>query len=86
MTRDEKLTARTITLINQGKNIILRKKPAYKGAKLGAYLGQHTCVQAGPDLAHWTNRKSCAMEVFNLKWAFAIAELYDCRVYSVKGK
>lgn len=86
MTKDEKLTERTIKLINQGKIIILRKKPKFKGDKPGSYLGQHTCVQAGPDCAHWTNWKSCAMEVFNLKWAFAIAELYGCKVYSVKGK
>jgi len=77
MTRDEKLTERTCKLIQEKKLIILRRPN-------GAYLGQHTCVQAGPDSAHWTNWRACAMDVFSLKWAFAIAPLYGCKVYSYK--
>lgn len=79
MTRSERLTDRTCKLIREHKIILLRRGD-------GAYLGQHTCVQAGPDMAHWTYWRACAMDVFNLEWAFAIAKLYGCKVYSFKPK
>ncbi len=77
MSRKEKLTVRTCKLINEGKIIVLRRAD-------GAYLGQHTCIQAGPDSVHWTYWPCLAMDIFNLEWAFAIAPLYGCKVYSRK--
>lgn len=77
MTKDERLTKRTIRLIEQHKLIILKRKD-------GCYLGQHTLIQAGMDAARWTTWRVFAMDVDNLKWAFSIAKLYGCKVYSYK--
>lgn len=79
MTRDERLTERTCELIRKGRSIVLKRKD-------GHYLGQHTCIQAGPDSVHWTAWPGLAMDMFNLKWAFAIAPLYGCKVFSRKIK
>jgi hypothetical protein len=75
MTRDERLTARTIKLIEQGCSIYLRKKGQ------DWYLHCWTNIAAGPDQAQWGKRGN-ALEMFNLKWAFAIAPLYGCTVVS----
>jgi len=77
MTRDERYTERTCKLIRACKLIILKRPD-------GTYLGQHTMIQAGPDCVSWTYWRVCAMDVFDLKWAFAIAKLYGCKVYSYK--
>jgi len=71
----DKLTARTIKLIETGRRIYLKKG--------GWYLGQWTCIQGGPDKAEWANIGG-AMEIFDLKWAFALAKLYGCKVVSRK--
>jgi len=78
-TRDEKLTARTIKLIERGRHIVLKRGD-------GWYLQCWTNIASGPDNAIWTYHRSLALEMFNLKWAFAIAPLYDCKVFSVSHK
>ena len=77
-TRDEKLTARTIKLIERGRHIVLKRPD-------GWYLQCHTNIAAGPDKASW-GKRPVALEIFNLKWAFAIAPLYDCKVFSISHK
>lgn len=77
MTRKECLTDRTCKLIEQGKIIVLKRAD-------NVYLSQHTCIQAGLDRAQWTYWPSCAMEIFGLDLAFALASLYGCKVYSRK--
>jgi hypothetical protein len=72
--RDELLTERTIKLIKAGCDIFLRRKD-------GAYLHAWTNIAAGPDHVVWGNRDN-ALEMFNLKWAFALARLYGCKVVS----
>lgn len=77
----DRLTERTIKLIERDRKIVL------KGNRFGVegwYLGQWTNIAAGPDEAKWTNTSNSALEIFNLKWAFALAKLYQCKVYSVK--
>ena len=49
------------------------------------YLHQWTNISAGTDSAHWGKRNT-AMEMFDLKWAFAIAPLYKCKVVVVRPK
>jgi hypothetical protein len=78
MTRSERLTERTCKLIRQGKAIVLKRAD-------GCYLHQWTLIQAGPDNANWSEKRELAMEVFSLEWAFAIAPLYKCKVYSYKA-
>jgi len=78
MTRSDRLTERTCRLINQGKIIVLRRAD-------GSYLHAWTLIQAGPDSAHWSGQRLLAMDIFNLEWAFAIASLYKCKVYSYKA-
>ena len=51
----------------------------------GCYLHQWTAIQAGPDFAQWTFLPGLAMEFCSFEWAFAIAPLYNCKVYSRKG-
>lgn len=80
--RDERLTDRTCKLINEGKGIFLRKKEHARYV----YVGQWTCIQGGPDNTHWTYWSRCAMEIGDLKWAFALAKLYGCKVVSRKLK
>lgn len=71
------LTERTCKLINDGKRILLKRKD-------GTYLHQWTNIAAGPDSAHWTGHKNLALEIFCLRWAFALAKLYKCKVVSTK--
>lgn len=75
---DERLTERTCKLIREGKYLILKTRG-------GSYLHCWTNIAAGPDYACWGKREF-ALEMFNLKWAFAIAPLYKCRVYSYDPK
>lgn len=79
MTRDEKLTERTCKLIREGKYLILKQR------KGGWYLHQWTNIAAGWDKAEW-GKRNVALEIFDLKWAFAIAPLYGCKVYSYDPK
>jgi hypothetical protein len=69
--KDRKLTQRTIEIINKG-GIILLKKGDW-------YIGSWTNLAAGPDSVSWSKKES-ALQIFNLKWAFAIAPLYGCKV------
>jgi hypothetical protein len=78
MTKDEKLTQRTIRIIEKHGRILLK-------ADDGWYLGQWTNIAGGPDKAEWS-RKAGALEMFNLQWAFTIAPLYDCKVVVVYPK
>jgi len=77
MTKDEKLTQRTCAIIESGGRILLRKGEWY--------LHQWTNIAAGWDKATW-GKKNTAMEMFDLKWAFAIAPLYGCKVVVVRTK
>jgi hypothetical protein len=79
MTRDEKLTERTCKLIREGKYLILKDK------RNEWYLHQWTNIAAGWDKASW-GKRNVALEMFDLKWAFTIAPLYKCRVYSYDPK
>ena len=80
--RDDRLTKRTIDIINKGGRIILKEK----GDGFSKwYLSAWTNIAAGPDKASWSKRGS-ALEFFNLQWAFAIAPLYDCKVVVVYPK
>jgi hypothetical protein len=76
--KDDELTQRTIDIINKGGRILLKRDG-------GWYLGGWTNIAAGPDLADWSHRAG-ALEIFNLKWAFAIAPLYGCKVVVVFPK
>jgi hypothetical protein len=67
----ERLTDRTIKIIEKG-GIILLKRGEW-------YLSSWTNIASGPDNAQWAKRAG-ALEMFNLKWAFAIAPLYNCKV------
>lgn len=78
MSRDEKLMERTVALIRAHRRIYLKRQD-------GWYLGQHTNIAAGIDEAQWSNAGG-ALEIDNLKWAFAIAKLYRCKVVSRKRK
>lgn len=75
---DEVLETRTCRLINQGKGIYLKSKS-------GWYLHCWTNIAAGWDKASWGKREN-ALEMFTLKWAFTIAPLYGCKVYSYDPK
>lgn len=75
--RDEMLTQRTCAIIESGGRILLRRGDWY--------LHQWTNIAAGTDSAHWGKRNT-AMEMFDLKWAFAIAPLYKCKVVVVRPK
>lgn len=81
MTRDEKLTERTIAMINRGGRLLLKKK----GADDEYYLHCWCNIAAGPDHATFGLRNQ-ALELFNHKWAFAIAPLYNCKVVAVYPK
>jgi len=72
MTKDERLMERTCALINKGGYILLKRKD-------GWYLNCWTNIAGGKDLAQW-GKRHCALEISNLKWAFALAKLYDCKV------
>lgn|SRR5574337_411221 len=80
------LTNRTIEIIKKGGRILLRKKS--HGAEWIPkhwYLHNWTSIAAGPDHAVWGQKKS-ALEFFNLRWAKAIAPLYNCKVVVVYPK
>jgi hypothetical protein len=77
--RDEELTQRTIKLINTGCDIYLKCKSGYHK---GSYLHSWTNIAAGPDHAVWSGTIGRALEIFSLKWAFALARLYNCKVIS----
>ena len=76
---DEELMNRTIKIIEARGRILLKE--------IGSpwYLGQWTNIPAGPDAIHWGKRNT-AMEIFNLKWAFVLARLYNCKVVAVYPK
>jgi hypothetical protein len=81
--RSEKLSQRTIKLIERHRVIVLRKDNMNSEAK-NWYLGQHTNIAAGPDYASWVSHPNSALEFHNLEWAFTIAPLYNCKVVTVK--
>lgn len=75
MSKDELcLTYRTIKIIEKGGDILIKRWD-------GWYLGCWTNIAAGYDYAHWSRREN-ALEICNLRVAFAIAKLYDCKVVS----
>lgn len=79
MSREGKLTQRTIAIIKKGGRIVLKRAD-------GCYLGQWTNIAAGPDKADWSSNNKIALEIFNLLWAFTIAPLYKCKVYVIYPK
>ena len=74
MTTDQKLTNRTIKIIERGGCILLKRSDKF-------YLGGWTNIASGPDNTNWSKRHG-ALEIFDLKWAFVIAKLYNCKVVS----
>jgi hypothetical protein len=70
--REERLSARTIKIIEKHGNILLKTEDGY-------YLSCWTNIAAGPDHACFSMRET-ALEIFSLQWAFAIAPLYKCKV------
>jgi hypothetical protein len=76
--KDERLSDRTCKIINKGGNLILKRKD-------GWYLNAWTNIASGWDKACWGKREG-ALEIFDLKWAFAIAKLYDCKVIAFYPK
>lgn len=78
MSREGKLTERTIAIIKKHGRIVLKRKDNW-------YLSCWTNIAAGPDKADWSGKQS-AMEVFSLEWAFAIAPLYKCKVIVIYPK
>jgi hypothetical protein len=89
MTKDERLTERTIKIIQKGGNILLkqRSKPNYvpdyydnlAPPNSEWYIHQWTNIASGPDGVR-LGKRATALEIFDLKWAFALAKLYDCKV------
>jgi hypothetical protein len=75
MTKDEKLTKRTIAMIERGGRLLLKRKDGY-------YLHCWCNIAGGPDAARWGLRNQ-ALEIFNHKWAFVLAPLYGCKVVAV---
>ena len=93
MTKDERLTERTIKIIRKGGRILLKPRnnfePDYSDnlapANTNWYIHQWTNIASGPDgVRH--GKRNVALEIFDLKWAFALAALYDCRVIVVYPK
>lgn len=76
---DKRLTERTIKIIENKGRIVIKTKD-------GMYLHTWSNIAAGPDNAIWTYHRKLALEMFNLKWAFTIAPLYDCKVFSISHK
>lgn len=70
---DQRLQDRTLKIIEQRGYIFLKKGEWY--------LSCWTNIAGGPDHASWARREG-AQEIFDLKWAFALAHLYDCKVVS----
>lgn len=86
--RDEELTNRTCKIIEQGGLILLRRRANNPRVNVTEwYIHQHTNIAAGIDEMK-LGRRPVALEMHNLKWAFAIAKLYDCKVvvYYPNGK
>jgi len=79
MSLDERLSNRSCKLIREGKYLYLKDK------KSKFYLHGWTNIAAGPDKVVWGQR-CAAMEIFNLKWAFALAPLYKCVVVAYDPK
>jgi len=67
---------RTCALIDEHRRIILKKRGNIW------YLSQHTCIQAGSDGAEWACL-AYAMMIEDLRWAFSLARLYKCEVWSI---
>jgi hypothetical protein len=80
MSREGKLTERTIAIIKKNGKIVLKRAD-------GFYLSCWTNIAAGPDNADWSGKKN-ALEIFSLLWAFTIAPLYKTKVTVIypKGK
>lgn len=70
--KDRLLEEETCRIINKGGRILLKRKD-------GWYLSSWTNIAAGPDHAVWACKEN-ALEIFNLKWAYAIASLYNANV------
>jgi hypothetical protein len=83
MSRKDRLTDRTIKIIEKGGFILLKGAVDSEGKSW--YLNQWTNIAAGIDDARWGTRTT-ALEMFNLEWAFAIAPLYGCTVVSFYPK
>ena len=77
MTKEEKLTKRTCKIIKKKGRIFLKKG--------NWYLGSWTNIAAGLDSVCCGPRRD-ALDIFNLRWAFTIAPLYDCDVVVVYPK
>ncbi len=87
MTKDEKLTQRTIKNIKKGGRILLRKgKGNPNEGDSHWYLDVWTNIAAGPDHAIWSCSKRGALDFFNLQWALTIAPLYGAKVVVVYPK
>lgn len=71
MTHTEKLSQRTINIIQNYGKIVLKKNDWY--------LSSWTNIASGPDNTVWGWKRG-AQEFFNLDWAFAIAKLYGAKV------
>jgi hypothetical protein len=76
---DKRLTERTIKIIENKGRIVIKTKDEM-------YLHTWCNIAAGPDNAIWTYHRELALEMFNLKWAFTIAPLYNCKVFAVYQK
>lgn len=74
--REARWEARTLKMIEQKRRIILKKRNDIW------YLSQYTCIQAGQDGAEWACLEY-AMMIEDLKWAFTLANLYGCEVWSI---
>ena len=75
----DKLTKRTLKIILDGGRILLKKDNEFSD---GWYLSSWSNIAGGPDYAYWASRDQ-ALSIFNLKWAFALAKLYECKVVVV---
>jgi len=85
MSREERLTEKTIKIIKAGGRILLRKGRGRTGDSYW-YMDSWTNIAAGPDHAVWTKNKGQALEMFNLLWAHTIAPLYGSVVVIVYPK
>lgn len=77
--RQQKLSNRTVDIVNTGGRILLKRGEWY--------LQNWSNLAAGPDKAVWGIQRE-ALSISNLEWAFAIAPLYSAKVVVVypKGK
>lgn len=77
--KHQEWTQRTCGLIDQHRRIVLKKRNDTW------YLSQHTCIQSGSDGVQWACL-AYAMMIEDLRWAFSIARLYGCEVWSVDAR